>query len=141
MMENKKLLYGVITSIILLCLSFVVWTRYEVDLQTREKPNKVGCTLEAKICPDGSAVGRNPNKNCEFDPCPSYVFDKSKFCPDIGDCQDLGFESRQCRVIGDCVASCAYGCVTQEWLRGRNDCEAMWVNFECECINNICQRK
>jgi putative hemolysin len=27
------------------------------------------CTEEAKICPDGSAVGRNGSNNCEFDPC------------------------------------------------------------------------
>jgi hypothetical protein len=29
------------------------------------------CTMEAKICPDGSAVGRNSRNNCEFDPCPA----------------------------------------------------------------------
>jgi hypothetical protein len=29
----------------------------------------VSCTLEAKICPDGSAVGRMP-PSCEFAPCP-----------------------------------------------------------------------
>ena len=28
------------------------------------------CTLEAKICPDGSAVGR-VGPNCEFAPCPT----------------------------------------------------------------------
>jgi hypothetical protein len=28
------------------------------------------CTEEAKVCPDGSIVGRNPNLNCEFNPCP-----------------------------------------------------------------------
>lgn len=28
------------------------------------------CTQEAKICPDGSAVGRNSGHNCEFDSCP-----------------------------------------------------------------------
>lgn len=28
------------------------------------------CTLEAKICPDGSSVGRT-GPNCEFAPCPS----------------------------------------------------------------------
>lgn len=28
------------------------------------------CTLEAKICPDGSTVGRT-GKNCEFAPCPT----------------------------------------------------------------------
>jgi len=31
------------------------------------------CTKEAKICPDGSTVGRNPDKNCEFDACPAPV--------------------------------------------------------------------
>lgn len=30
----------------------------------------IACTEEARICPDGSAVGRNPENNCEFDPCP-----------------------------------------------------------------------
>ena len=29
-----------------------------------------GCTMEAKICPDGSAVGRS-GLNCEFAPCPN----------------------------------------------------------------------
>jgi hypothetical protein len=29
----------------------------------------VMCTMDAKICPDGSAVGRS-GPDCEFDPCP-----------------------------------------------------------------------
>ncbi len=28
-----------------------------------------GCTMEAKICPDGSGVGRT-GPNCDFAPCP-----------------------------------------------------------------------
>jgi len=32
-------------------------------------PAAVACTLEAKICPDGSSVGRT-GPNCEFAPCP-----------------------------------------------------------------------
>lgn len=32
-------------------------------------PEPVACTLEAKICPDGSAVGRQ-GPSCEFAPCP-----------------------------------------------------------------------
>ena len=28
------------------------------------------CTLEAKVCPDGSTVGRS-GPNCEFAPCPT----------------------------------------------------------------------
>lgn len=34
--------------------------------QNIEKP----CTLEAKLCPDGSSVGRT-GPNCEFAPCPA----------------------------------------------------------------------
>lgn len=30
---------------------------------------EVSCTLEAKLCPDGSAVGR-VGPDCEFAPCP-----------------------------------------------------------------------
>jgi hypothetical protein len=30
--------------------------------------------MEAKLCPDGSAVGRNVSNNCEFDPCPSFRY-------------------------------------------------------------------
>lgn len=34
-----------------------------------EPPAQVGCTEEAKICPDGSAVGR-VGPSCDFAPCP-----------------------------------------------------------------------
>jgi len=29
------------------------------------------CTQDAKICPDGSAVSRDPLNQCQFKPCPS----------------------------------------------------------------------
>ena len=37
-----------------------------------ETPQKA-CTKEAKMCPDGSYVGRDPNLNCEFKPCPNQT--------------------------------------------------------------------
>lgn len=40
----------------------------EPDIPERESP--VACTMEAKICPDGTSVGRT-GPNCEFAPCPS----------------------------------------------------------------------
>lgn len=40
---------------------------YFVGTNTSEAP--VACTMEAKLCPDGSAVGRT-GPNCEFSPCP-----------------------------------------------------------------------
>lgn len=30
---------------------------------------KIACTMEAKLCPDGSSVGR-VGPNCEFEKCP-----------------------------------------------------------------------
>jgi len=35
-----------------------------------ETSTKVSCTMDAKICPDGSSVGRIP-PDCEFAPCPN----------------------------------------------------------------------
>jgi len=44
------------------------------------------CTEEAKLCPDGTAVGRNSENNCEFDPCPTTQIANpaSKFCIEQG---------------------------------------------------------
>lgn len=36
----------------------------------KERPQEIACTLEAKLCPDGSAVGRT-GPRCEFAPCPA----------------------------------------------------------------------
>jgi hypothetical protein len=40
------------------------------------QPSNVACTQEAKLCPDGSSVGRMP-PSCEFAPCPPGAPDKS----------------------------------------------------------------
>lgn len=37
-------------------------------------PSAVACTLEAKVCPDGSSVGRT-GPNCEFAACPTSISD------------------------------------------------------------------
>ncbi len=34
-----------------------------------DNPNAIACTMEAKMCPDGTFVGRTGPK-CEFSPCP-----------------------------------------------------------------------
>ncbi len=40
---------------------------YFLKLKT---PEQKACTLEAKVCPDGTSVGRT-GPNCEFSPCPA----------------------------------------------------------------------
>lgn len=37
---------------------------------TALSPDQIACTQDAKLCPDGSSVGR-VGPNCEFSPCPS----------------------------------------------------------------------
>lgn len=44
-------------------------TGYSVNLTRRCGGNRVACAQDAKICPDGSSVGRVP-PFCEFAPCP-----------------------------------------------------------------------
>ncbi|MDP3882770.1 MAG: hypothetical protein Q8Q48_01810 [Candidatus Staskawiczbacteria bacterium] len=39
--------------------------------QNYSAPKPIACTLEAKICPDGSSVGRT-GPNCEFAECPEF---------------------------------------------------------------------
>jgi hypothetical protein len=38
------------------------------------------CTMEAKLCPDGSSVGRT-GPNCEFAACPSESLCEGEACP------------------------------------------------------------
>lgn len=58
-----------LTSILLLILSGcqLPFFNTNADLPLINQP--IACTMEAKLCPDGSAVGRT-GPNCEFAPCP-----------------------------------------------------------------------
>ncbi len=59
-----KALYTI--AVLALFLSILVWFYMP---KTPDDSEHVACTMEAKICPDGSAVGRT-GPNCEFAPCP-----------------------------------------------------------------------
>ena len=50
-----------------------------------KKTNITACTQEAKICPDGSAVGRTA-PNCEFAQCPAPAGQTG--CSTNSDCRD-----------------------------------------------------
>ncbi len=67
-----------------------------------QAPQQVGCDLDAKLCPDGSAVGRS-GPNCEFAACPQI--DINPAITDFNSCSAAGYpimESypRQCRANG-----------------------------------------
>lgn len=60
----------VATLLLILAVYFLIQKQNTpADTPTPSIDEQVACTLEAKICPDGSAVGRT-GPNCEFAPCP-----------------------------------------------------------------------
>lgn len=62
--------YWVITAVAVVAIIAVLWT---VRVRTALAPiDGKACTMEAKLCPDGSAVGRT-GPNCEFAACPDVA--------------------------------------------------------------------
>lgn len=81
------------------CLVFVL---YPISAEAISLEKQKACTREAKICPDGSAVGRT-GPNCEFAPCPEAKPDM-RVCPmDAMMCPDG-------RYVGRSGPNCEFDC-------------------------------
>lgn len=52
-----------------LAVLYVIQESSRFEKSYRDIGNETACTMEAKLCPDGSAVGR-VGPSCEFAPCP-----------------------------------------------------------------------
>lgn len=61
-MQASKIALWIATAASLSVLALLIFSTYR-------QPLPVACTMEAKICPDGSAVGRQ-GPRCEFAECP-----------------------------------------------------------------------
>ncbi|MBP8590951.1 GerMN domain-containing protein [Candidatus Shapirobacteria bacterium] len=61
--KNKKV---ILSAVIILLIALGAWWFLAGE---GSKEETVACTMEAKICPDGSSVGRIPPQ-CNFAPCP-----------------------------------------------------------------------
>lgn len=60
----------VVVGVALFGLLWIGWGQFEVWRTNTYGPDKpVACTADAKLCPDGSAVGR-VGPDCEFAACP-----------------------------------------------------------------------
>jgi len=79
-----KKFIAIIIAIIVISLAVgfaVAW-----NIAKEKAPNGIACTQEAKLCADGSAVGRT-GPNCEFAPCPEDVEPEPAFqCLKDSDC-------------------------------------------------------
>ncbi len=100
----------------------------------------IACTEEAKICPDGSAVGRVP-PDCEFAPCPSEtncsLFSVDK-CP------------TQCVICPPCEVCSSISCQTEEFCKSMGFNRSWWESVRpknCQCPEgyiadgNVCNPK
>lgn len=63
--NSKNKLILVMILLILLVGGGIIFVKYHL-----QKSDSVACTMEAKMCPDGSYVGRT-GPNCEFSACPN----------------------------------------------------------------------
>ncbi len=71
-MSNKKVVFFGSFVIFFVVVAIYATLRFSVEQVTSDVPSGdqiVVCTMEAKLCPDGSSVGRSGPK-CEFASCP-----------------------------------------------------------------------
>lgn len=67
-MKQSRILIVIV--LIVLCSGVVLGASVTRDSETRAPSGPgIACTEEAKLCPDGSGVGRE-GPNCEFPECP-----------------------------------------------------------------------
>lgn len=132
--------------ILLPILSFLLGMNYQNIINNLQNINnqQKACTFEAKICPDGSAVGRS-GPNCEFAPCPTmgqqkevkmecsdarglkcpagYVCDTRQFPDASGVCVKVGKEVKE------------YECPRTEYV----DCMPGTFMMKLECTSSYLQ--
>ena len=87
---SRKKLYSIIGIAVILFfvggavgVGYFYWDDITNFLSSKDE-GPVACAMDAKICPDGSSVGRVP-PDCEFAECPCVVKEKVK-CAKEGEC-------------------------------------------------------
>ncbi len=94
------------------------WRRQkrEADTEVPQEPIATMCTMDAKMCPDGSYVSRT-GAHCEFSPCPeeskkttplsksgTFSCSGKRYCKQMTSCDEARFYLKQCglfRLDGD----------------------------------------
>jgi hypothetical protein len=113
-MNNYYWIIGIVIIVFVIAIFF----------QQNSQP--IACTQEAKICPDGSAVGRVA-PNCDFAPCPSEI-NCSLFSAD--NCPSL------CVVCPPCEVCSSISCQTEEFCKSIGFDRSWWESVRPK---NICK--
>lgn len=102
------------------------------------------CTREAKICPDGSSVGRN-GPNCEFTSCPEVQITTTK----SDECMIAGCSGELCvektlnpqsdGLATICQYKDEYACLKASRCEKQNDGTCGWTNTQeyTVCLNSV----
>jgi len=92
---------------------------------TGPQDSKTACTQEAKLCPDGSSVGRT-GQSCEFAPCPTEATKAtstglanpaSTYCVEHGGQSNIVTDPDGSQ-RGECVLPGGQTCDEWEYMRG-----------------------
>lgn len=107
---------------------------------TQPTPTSQSCTLEAKICPDGSAVGRIP-PTCEFAECPEANNKLSENKCYIGGCSnELCLDKT---VVYDVFSTCEYkeeyACLRYSQCEEQSNGNCGWTSTAeyTQCLNDL----
>lgn len=111
----------------ILMLGLVGYFVFNVATNSNENTT-VACTTEAKVCPDGSAVGRT-GPNCEFAMCPTVNTNAT-----AGDgCVITGCNSEVCSneaAVSACVVLPQYACYKTARCEKQTDGTCGWTQTE-----------
>ncbi|MCX6817685.1 MAG: DUF333 domain-containing protein [Candidatus Aenigmarchaeota archaeon] len=112
-MERKTLVYGL----------FMILIIITVGVAGCVSGQPKACTEEAKLCPDGSYVGRDSNNNCAFTPCPGegtqLANPASVNCINNGGKLDI-VTAEDGSQSGMCTFEDGFSC--EEWAYYRGEC-------------------
>jgi hypothetical protein len=98
--------------------------------------NNIACPADAKICPDGSAVGR-VGPDCEFAPCPEQNTSEERGCTvEEPWCETKQLCSEDCMDASEVRAIAQEACGSEGNLRGdiyyNNNSQTYWIDLDAD---------
>ncbi|GEM_PF-6607069 len=106
-MKKTRLIILVVSLVVVICIG--VLGAFYFNYHIVYNGNAVVCAEEAKLCPDGTAVGRNATNKCEFDKCKDLEYcDTNKSC-NVGNCYLFDDNSRTYCYSGNPCNKCSGG--------------------------------
>ena len=99
-----KILFIIVIILLLAGVGYLVFTNIN-------KTKSVACTQEAKLCSDGSSVGRT-GPNCEFAPCPE---EGGQTTSSLTEAQARIIAEKACIKGGEALSAGTYNEITKTW--------------------------